>query len=131
MESLQRDASAQPEIRVGAHQAITACPLRQGRPQSISVSNVKFGHRPLAFGASASDTAKPVFAVDRQLRHRDPFRESWRRSFRLQRLRANRGKQHCIQPERRASRSRNRQMPQVRRVEASPKECTRDPPIRS
>ena len=113
--------AAQAEEGIRAHQAKESAIRRQLGAQVEQRLQRDSWARRRGLGASASEIANPGSPAMARRVMASAVIKAGGRAMRLERLRADRGKEHSIQPERRAGSARHGQMAQVRRVETSAK----------
>ena len=116
---------AQPEERVGAHQAKQRALGREPGAQALQRVDGVIGAKFVlsrGLGRVGKRNLEARLARNGQPRHGQPLLKAGGRSFGLERLHAHRGKQHRIQPERGARRARHGQVTKMGRVETSAEE---------
>ncbi len=113
--------AVQSEKRIGAHEAKQSAVRRECSAQTLKRLQRKVG---LAggFWRIGKRNSESRLAGNGHLGHGQAVFIAGRRSMRLERLCANRGKEHGIQPKSRTSSARNRQMAQMGRVKAAAEE---------
>ena len=123
-ESRRRDASAAARGTSRRPSGKTAChPGGSSVAQALQRLNACSWAAPDGSRAHRPAKSQTRFAGNRQARHRHAVLKAGSRSMRLQRLRADRRKQHRVQAKRVAGRARHRQMAQMGRIEAAAEEC--------